>query len=267
MEAGTKTRRKRNIRAETKRTVLCLLLIVGVLFGCGFALGRCTAPESPVKADERHQTMCYGGRSEGAAAINSDEPQPVPWSLRLVNGTHRLNEGETPPQLSQLPNGQEVDARIREDLDAMLDGAKQTGLQPVICSAYRSHERQVQLFENKKRRLQEAGCPPDQLEERAAEWVARPGSSEHELGLAMDIVDVSYQALDDKQENTPTQQWLLEHSWEYGFVLRYPSDHAEVTGVEYEPWHYRYVGREAAEVMHREQLCLEEYLSTYYHVN
>ena len=96
--------------------------------------------------------------------------------------------------------------------------------------------------------------------EEAGTVVAVPGTSEHQTGLALDIVDASYQHLDEAQEDTQVQQWLMEHSWEYGFVLRYPSGKSETTGIIYEPWHYRYVGREAAREMTELGLCLEEYV-------
>ena len=93
--------------------------------------------------------------------------------------------------------------------------------------------------------------------------VAVPGTSEHQTGLALDIVDASYQHLDQAQEATPVQQWLMAHSWEYGFVLRYPTGKSETTGIIYEPWHYRYVGREAAREMTGLGLCLEEYVDRF----
>ena len=92
-------------------------------------------------------------------------------------------------------------------------------------------------------------------------WVARPGTSEHQAGLAVDIVSVEYQVLDEGQEDTPLQQWLMAHCWEYGFILRYPTDKSDLTGVGYEPWHYRYVGEEAAKAITEQGICLEEYLA------
>ena len=86
------------------------------------------------------------------------------------------------------------------------------------------------------------------------------GTSEHQLGLAVDIVDVNYQLLDTNQENTAVQKWLLENSWRYGFILRYPTDQTDVTGIVYEPWHYRYVGKEYAQDIYKKGLCLEQYL-------
>ena len=91
--------------------------------------------------------------------------------------------------------------------------------------------------------------------------MALPGTSEHQLGLAVDIVAESYPVLDAGQEDTPEQQWLMANSYRYGFVLRYPEGKSYITGIGYEPWHYRYVGIEAAEQMYRDDLCLEEYLT------
>ena len=90
--------------------------------------------------------------------------------------------------------------------------------------------------------------------------MAVPGTSEHQLGLALDIVDRSNQNLDESQEDTAVQQWLMKHSWEYGFILRFPTGKSDVTGIIYEPWHYRYVGKEAAKEIYDRGICLEEYL-------
>ena len=90
--------------------------------------------------------------------------------------------------------------------------------------------------------------------------MARPGTSEHQLGLALDIVSTSYTNLDKKQERTKEQKWLMANSYKYGFILRYPSDKCDITGINYEPWHYRYVGKAAAKEIYEKGICLEEYL-------
>ena len=129
-----------------------------------------------------------------------------------------------------------------------------------ICSSYRTQAKQTYLYNNKITRLRNAGYSKAAALEEAGRWVARPGTSEHQLGLALDIVSSSYQALTKKQEKTAEQKWLMEHCWEYGFILRYPSDKSEITGIGYEPWHYRYVGREVALDVRESGLCFEEYL-------
>ena len=104
----------------------------------------------------------------------------------------------------------------------MMDDARAAGLQPLICSSYRTRATQERLFQNRADALAKQGFSQEEAEDRAAEWVARPGTSEHETGLAVDIVDTSYQILDKQQEQNPVHQWLMAHCADYGFILRYP---------------------------------------------
>lgn len=182
------------------------------------------------------------------------------WRLLLVNAWHKLPE-DYHVELKTLANGLQVDARIYDDLNAMLTNCREAGLEPIVCSAYRTEDTQTRLYRNKVSRLLSAGWSRDTVEQEAARWVAPPGTSEHQTGLALDIVSADYQLLDEQQAQTPEQQWLMAHCWEYGFVLRYPTDKCAVTGIGYEPWHYRYVGKEAAREMQQKGLCLEEYLA------
>lgn len=104
------------------------------------------------------------------------------------------------------------------------------------------------------------GYSRERAEIEAAKWVAVPGTSEHQTGLAVDLVALNCQILDESQETTSEQIWLMKNAYQYGFVLRYPSDKSDITGMEYESWHYRYVGKEAAKEIHEKGICLEEYL-------
>lgn len=162
--------------------------------------------------------------------------------------------------LTQLRNDQAVDQRCYPNLQRMMDDCRAAGLSPLICSSYRTRDRQEALFANKVSRLMAQGYSREEAEREAATVVALPGTSEHQTGLAVDIVDTDYQVLDRAQEDTAVQQWLMEHSWEYGFILRYPNDKSDVTGIIYEPWHYRYVGRKAAGEIHEQGVTLEAYL-------
>ena len=101
---------------------------------------------------------------------------------------------------------------------------------------------------------------PEDAPEEAATTVALPGTSEHQLGLAVDLMDESYPYLNEAQEWTETQRWLMDNCWRYGFILRYPNGTSDITGIIYEPWHYRYVGEEYAKIIHEMDLTLEEYL-------
>lgn len=201
--------------------------------------------------------------SEPAAAVEDLEGQAAdleaPWYLTLVNPWNPVPEGYQ-VTLKRLSGINAVDERCDPDLQQMLRDCRKAGYSPVICSSYRTQEKQAYLYNNKVLRLINQGYTRDGALEEAAKAVARPGTSEHQLGLALDIVDRNYQQLNSLQEKTATQKWLMEHSWEYGFILRYPEDKSAVTGIIYEPWHYRYVGIEAAKEIHETGLCLEEYL-------
>lgn len=149
-----------------------------------------------------------------------------------------------------------------DDLKDMIADCKSAGKKAVVVSAYRSHSYQEGLYERRIQRFVDQGYDYDTAVVEAGKRVAVPGTSEHELGLAVDIVDVNYQTLDKKQEDTAAQKWLMENSWKYGFILRYPNEKSDVTGIIYEPWHYRYVGKELAEELHNSGLCLEEYFDS-----
>ena len=142
----------------------------------------------------------------------------------------------------------------------MLADGRKEGLDFWICSAYRTMEKQTDLYNNKVSRLQAEGLSYEDAYRQAGTVVAYPGTSEHNLGLAADIVAKDYQLLDDKQAETPEAKWLEENCWRYGFILRYPTDKTGETGIIFEPWHYRYVGKEAAREIMEQGICLEEYL-------
>ena len=191
------------------------------------------------------------------------EGSPDAQLLTVVNSADPLPE-DFSPQLTALTDGQLIDRRCYDDLNLMMTACSDAGFDACICSAYRTAAKQQELYDNKVQRLINEGVPENTAPLDAAKVVAFPGTSEHQLGLAVDIVDASYPYLDDAQENTPAQRWLMENSWKYGFILRYPEDKCDVTGIIYEPWHYRYVGIDAAAQIHELGVCLEEYVDMFY---
>ena len=128
---------------------------------------------------------------------------------------------------------------------------EKAGMRLWVVSSHRSHAAQKALYSSKLATMGRA---------YTQKYVAVPGTSEHQTGLALDIVAAGYQILDEEQEDTAEQKWLMENSWKYGFILRYPNGKSALTGIIYEPWHYRYVGREAAQEIYERGVCLEEYL-------
>lgn len=194
------------------------------------------------------------------AATPESSLDDLPWNLQLVNKEHPLAKDFPTPKLKDVADGYAVDERIRDDLVALLKAGEEAGHRPAICSAYRSHKRQRKLYHARVRQSKEEGKSGQEAKDDAAFWVAPPYASEHETGLAVDLVDASYQELDEKQETTATQRWLMKHCAKYGFILRYPTDKSNITGIGYEPWHYRYVGKEAASDIAESGLCFEEWL-------
>lgn len=187
--------------------------------------------------------------------------------LTVVNPWTPLDE-EYNPRLVYIGNDLYIDERCAIPLLRMLSDCKDEGIQPVVISAYRTWEYQQMLFDDKVQRVIYNGFSAENAPDEAAKSVARPGTSEHQLGLAVDIIDNDNPNLDLTQEWTSTQIWLMEHCTDYGFILRYPNETTEETGIVYEPWHYRYVGIENAKAMQPYiNLTLERYLTGDYEQN
>lgn len=191
------------------------------------------------------------------------EPTPKPdypsvdvssWEYILANPTHDI--GDYVPKLTCVENEHYVDSRIAESLNEFIAAGRAAGYSVCINSSYRDYTTQQYLYERKV-----AQCNGDRV--AAARIVAPPGTSEHQTGLCCDIADKFYAVKDASLENSDTYQWMYAHCAEYGFILRYPKDKEEITEIMYEPWHFRYVGKEAAKYIMEHGLCLEEFLSLY----
>ena len=217
------------MRKKTKRTLawlLAMILLLAAILFCRWALKEAFEP-----------------------AANSDE-----WNLILVNSDHHLPR-DYEVELTLLDNGERVDSRIYPDLQAMFDQARADGLDLFVAAGYRTWEEQQQLMDEKIAEYREEGRSPAQAKKLARQWVAEPGTSEHQLGIAVDInADLDISSSDQ------VYSWLEENSYKYGFINRYPADKTDITGIINEPWHYRYVGYEAAWEMYSRNLCREEYL-------
>ena len=133
--------------------------------------------------------------------------------------------------------------------------AREAGIELFVRESYRSREDQKNILNNRIRVLRAEGYSRADARKEALRWVAVPGTSEHELGIAPDIN--AYTVLASREE---AYAWLEEHAHRYGFILCYPPDKTEITGISNEPWHFRYVGKEAAQIIYENGWCLEEYL-------
>lgn len=174
------------------------------------------------------------------------------WNLRLVNAKNSVGE-DFVPELVDFESVQ-LDARVADAMRAFAEAARAEGLTFAPISGYRSYELQTSLF---NRKVEAVG------EETAKTIVAIPGTSEHQTGLACDIAYTYNTALTYDLENTALYKWMIEHCDEYGFILRYPNGKSDETGIIYEPWHFRYVGVEAASYIMENDLTLEEFLELY----
>jgi D-alanyl-D-alanine carboxypeptidase len=219
-----------------------------------------TTPEDETTAAVTDETSAPEDETTDAVTDETTAPEDIeiPWNLVLVNPWHSLPDNYTPPALESVYYGQ-VDARCAKALRKMLDDCTSAGFTPIVCSSFRTHEFQTQLFNNRIQSYINMGYGEEEARTLAATITAVPGTSEHQLGLAVDIVDVNYQILDDNQANQPAQKWLMENCWKYGFILRYEKTTQDITGIVYEPWHYRYVGVEAAAYITTNSITFEEY--------
>ena len=177
------------------------------------------------------------------------------WQIRLVNRENPLPDDFT-VELENLDASRKFDKRAIEPLKQMICDMRDQGIKNIWAqSTYRSIEYQKGLYEKSINKYLKQGKSQEEAQKLTDEYINRPGTSEHHLGLAVDFNNV-----DEGFENTKAYKWLLENASDYGFILRYPKEKEDITGIEYEPWHWRYVGPEHAKKMKEQNLCLEEYV-------
>lgn len=216
---------------------------------------------SAVKAQyEKEKKELQAKLTEQEEAQKKKETLSEEWYLVLVNNTHPLSQDYVPELASVDEAGHQVDARIVESLNKMLEDARKEGLDPQITSAYRSYDDQKEVFNTDMQTWLNQSYTYVDAYNKTKESIAVPGMSEHATGLALDITSPDYSELDDDQADTKEQKWLMENCQNYGFILRYPENKKDITNIVYEPWHYRYVGEEAAKEIMSEGITLEEYL-------
>ena len=236
METQARSNRRSGRKWLRIIVIICLFcLISGLLVKCDWRFP--VIPEEAITANKQH-----------------DNSTLEEWYLIVVN---RWNEIplDYSVTLTVLSNGQKVDSRIYPCLQEMFDDAKSEGIFPFVREGFRTKEEQQAIFDERIQAYIDAGNSEELSRELAEEWVAVPGTSEHQLGISVDInADIS------KSTSEDVYMWLAENAYHYGFILRYPQGKENITGTAYEPWHYRYVGIEAAKDIYEQGLCLEEYV-------
>lgn len=259
----TRRQKKRLINFLAAVTcTLCLGMVIGTVYAGNLNRDVAAKLEADQVEEPEEKISQLAKEAEEEPKEQEEELKedlPEDWNLILVNRTHPLPD-DFEVELKSIGGGHKIDARAYDDYLAMVQAARKEGVYIYVTSSYRTMDKQIALHEAKIEEGVMMGYSYANAKERAAEVVAVPGTSEHQAGLALDFVSAEYRRLDEKQEKTKGFQWLKENCYDYGFILRYPNGKTEVTGIIYEPWHFRYVGKKAALEIKETGQTLEEYL-------
>lgn len=223
--------------------ILCVLFITALLIGCGVLFYK--------KSNVSYTTPKTISRTIDQ---KKSKKKANEWCLILVNKWNYLPD-DYKVELTELDNGQSVDKRIYPALQDMFNAAREDGVYPIVASGYRTVQKQKSLMDGKIAEYKSEGYSEKDAKKKAEEWVAIPGTSEHQLGLGIDI-----NADGIHSTGNEVYKWLNKNSYKYGFIYRYPEDKTDITGIINEPWHYRYVGIDVAEEIYNHGECLEEYI-------
>lgn len=231
-----------------------------------------TSAQSSTSSKKQPSSVKPSTSSKTSSVVTSSAPAitaKIPngdWRLIIANKQYPLPESYK-INVTYLPNGYRLDSRIVDAYNSMITAAKNDGITLKIISGFRTYQGQTTLFNNKVNKYLNQGYSREKAKELAAQYVAPPGTSEHLTGLAVDLISTNWynynSDLNSNFEKTKEFEWLYNNCAEYGFVLRYPKDKVAITGYNYEPWHYRYVGVEAAKEIMSSKICLEEYITRF----
>ena len=243
----TKKLNKRKIFMLVIIVVICIVLIVKK------ANNKKTIETSTNQPIET--TNQKNDKQEENEQTQQPEKEITDWRLRLANYENLLPENFT-VEVEDIDKTRQFDARAIDDLNKMMNQMKKDGITNIwVQSAYRSVARQKELYDNSVKKYLQQGKTQEEAEELTNEYINKPGSSDHNLGLAVD-----FNMVDNKFEQLDGFKWLQKNAENYGFVLRYPKDKEDITKISYESWHWRYVGVEHAKKMNELNMCLEEYI-------
>ncbi len=263
---ATRTRRRKRRRHSTAGSRLLTLLgaLAGIVAALALVIRLAGQKEEIAAAVETPVPV--------STAIPPASPTPVPglpavdvssWELRLVDISHPLGEQFEPPALTYIGDNESVDSRVAHDLNLLIGDAKQAGFTVYVCSGYRDYSTQYSIYWEHIDRYEAQGMTREEADAATLLEVQYPGCSEHQSGLCVDLLESQDQPMEPEIGGSGLMLWLEQNCADYGFVVRYPDGKTDITGIEYEPWHLRYVGHEAAKYMMEQDLCLEEFLAKY----
>ena len=245
-------RRRRAVRRILGFTLLACLAVGST----SYALSRRNAAPAASSSAASAAPAADGMLSAAEAQAMLDDPRMV-----LVNHTNRMPENytfSTKECGSSTAINKTLQTEAADAFLAMQSAAAADGVTIWMQSGYRSVDYQTNLYNKKVAQFRAKGLGEEEARRQAATIVNPPGYSEHNCGLAADLNCPEHTALDEGFADTAAYRWLCAHAEEYGFILRYPKDAEAVTEITYEPWHWRYVGKENAERINRSGLCFED---------
>ncbi len=264
---STHVRKKRRRFSPAQKVVIFLCIVAVLLSAATIALLadniRLRGEIKTLQSENMSQAEVDTSSAVDTSSNVSSEPavsQDDLWKLRLANGENVLpadftvETGLITPAYAR-DQGMSFDARAVGELNNMLAAADRDGVNLLVISCFRTLTKQTNLYKAEVQKWLNQGYSEADAKAKAGTIVAVPGTSDHNLGLAVDLNSV-----EESFENTDQFMWLQQHAAEYGFVMRYPKDKQDITNIIYEPWHYRYVGVEHAKKMNELDMCLEEYV-------
>lgn len=235
--------------------IMIIALIVMMIKGIIFLFTKQPKQEEPEQMVKQEEPNTVQALSTDNKANNLNNEILNQWNLKLVNKDNRVDRTYV-PELEEIDDGIMFDKRAISYLKSMINAMYKEGITKIwVQSAYRSYDKQEELFNRQVQSQKSKGKSQEEAERLAQTVVQRPEMSEHNLALAADFNTVT-----NEFENTKAFTWLQKNAAEYGFILRYPKDKQEITGITYESWHWRYVGKEHAKIIKEKGYCLEEYI-------
>lgn len=247
-----------------KKFLLCILPLLLMIFlsGCtdstpvSSELTEATAESTSAEATTTAAATTSESETtaqQTTAVTTTEKPSLTEdWKLLLINSRNPVPKDYT-LNLKEISEGISVDKRIVKNLKKLLEDAHAEGYKLVIVSAYRTKKEQKKIYNGKKDEFIKRGYSEKEAVKLTEGWVAKPGRSEHQTGLAVDINPES-------GKSAEAYKWLAKNCIKYGFIVRYPTEKSDITGINHEPWHFRYVGKEHAKKMKSKNLTLEEYI-------
>ena len=259
-----------------ERYALRLRFLAGLLLAMLFFTGCSTDDDEPSNNQQDSSISTHSEELQVSSEAAADEAEskaivtplasPADWNLVLVNRENQLAE-EIPMEFYLTESGYQIDSRIQDPYSQLMEAGKAAGMDLTMVSGYRSIEQQQANYDVNYQNFLASGLSEEEARTKTEGYIALPHASEHTTGLAVDITSTALANQEGNSgllpdlENYPEGLWLKENAPKFGFILRYPKAKEAITGINFEPWHFRYVGIENAMYMTEKNLTLEEYIA------